>query len=359
MDNTSPLKVETTSIKCPSCGACMSFNPNVQKLSCDHCGAQREIESFVVKEQDLRSALSKGSLWEKDAVSAFCCDNCGAKVTFEKKQTATFCPFCGTSHVKKIEEFFGVKPNGLVPFTIDDDRALECSKFWAKSRFFAPKKFKKGLKSENVKGIYAPCFTFDSETFSSYTAKIGDVRTRTVGSGKNKRTVTYVDWRIVSGTFSHKFDDVLISAGEKVSQEKVEKLSPFDTNNGKAYKDEFLLGYGAYHTDVDIADCWSMAKGRIDSLLKSKILSQYSYDRIAYFNIATSHANVTYKYVMLPVYVGNFNYKNKLYNFYVNGSTGRTFGKYPKSIVKILSVAFLIGLFIIGVGCLLYNFGVI
>ena len=163
----------------------------------------------------------------------------------------------------------------------------------------------------------------------------------------------------MSGTFSHKFDDVLISAGEKVSQEKVEKLSPFDTNNGKAYKDEFLLGYGAYHTDVDIADCWSMAKGRIDSLLKSKILSQYSYDRIAYFNIATSHANVTYKYVMLPVYVGNFNYKNKLYNFYVNGSTGRTFGKYPKSIVKILSVAFLIGLFIIGVGCLLYNFGVI
>ena len=74
----------------------MSFNPNVQKLSCDHCGAQSEIESFVVKEQDLRSALSKGSLWEKDAVSAFCCDNCGAKVIFEKKETATVCPLCGS-----------------------------------------------------------------------------------------------------------------------------------------------------------------------------------------------------------------------------------------------------------------------
>ncbi len=337
----------------------MSFNPNVQKLSCEHCGAQSEIESFVVKEQDLRSALSKDVLWEKDAVSVFSCDNCGAKVVLEKKETATFCPFCGASHVKKIEEFLGLKPNGLIPFAIDDDRALECSKLWAKSRFFAPKKFKKGLKSDNVKGIYVPCFTFDSETFSSYTAKIGNVRTRTVGSGKNKRTVTYVDWRIVSGTFSHRFDDVLISAGKKVSQEKVEKLSPFDTNNGKVYKEEFLLGYGAYHSDVDVTDCWSMAKGKIDSLLKSRILSQYSYDKIAYFNITTSHTNVTYKYVMLPVYVGNFNYKSKLYNFYVNGSTGKTFGKYPKSIAKIFSVALLIGLFIIGIGYLLYNFGAI
>ncbi len=335
----------------------MSFNPNDQKLSCEHCGAQSDIESFMVCEQDLRSALSNNVSWEKECVSVFSCDNCGAEVVLEKKETATFCPFCGASHVKKIEEFLGLKPNGLIPFAIDDDRALECSKLWAKSRFFAPKKFKKGLKSDNVKGIYIPCFTFDSETFSSYNAKIGKTRTKTVGSGKNKRTVTYVDWRIVSGTFSHKFDDVLISAGKKVSQEKVEKLSPFDTNNSKLYQEEFLLGYGAYNSDVDIADCWSMAKGKIDSLLKSKILSQYSYDRIAYFNVTTSHTNVTYKYIMLPVYVGNFNYKSKLYNFYVNGSTGKTFGKYPKSIAKILSVALLIGLLIVGVGYLLYNSG--
>ncbi len=350
-------QVETDSVKCPCCGANMSYNPNLNKLSCAHCGAEKDVESVAVLEQDLRSALFNGNMWEEDKVSLFACENCGAKVVLEQSETAKNCPFCGTSHVKKSEELPGLKPNGLIPFTIDYEKALEYSKSWAKSRFFAPKKFKKGLKENNVKGIYAPCFTFDSATFSTYNAKIGKVKSRTVGSGKNRRTVTYVDWRIVSGTYSYSFDDVLISSGEKVSQQKLDKLSPFDTNNGKKYQEEYLLGFGAYHYDTDINSCWEMAKSKIDVSLKNKILSQYSYDRVAYFNVVTTHSNVTYKYVMLPVYVGNFNYKSKLYNFYVNGSTGKTFGKYPKSIAKILSVVLLVGACAIGLIYLLAKSG--
>ena len=71
-------------------------------------------------------------------------------------------------------------------------------------------------------------------------------------------------------------------------------------------------------------------------------------------NVSTIHEGVTYKYVMLPIYVGNFNYRKKLYNFYVNGETGKVVGKTPKSPLRIL-FAVLCGLaVIVGVALLFY-----
>ena len=99
----------------------------------------------------------------------------------------------------------------------------------------------------------------------------------------------------------------------------------------------------AYHYDYELSDCWSAAKGKMDAAIKSGILSQYTYDKIDYINISTSHEAVTYKYSMLPVYVGNFTFRQKLYNFFVNGTTGKTWGKYPKSPFRV-SVAVILGL---------------
>ncbi len=350
-------EVDTNSIKCPSCGASMTFDPEVQKLSCAHCGATCDIENLSVSEQELTSGLLNGEQWEDAFVSVFACENCGAKVVLEKSETAKSCPFCGTAHVKESQELAGLKPNGLIPFSFGDDKALEYSKSWAKKRFFAPEKFKKHLSADNVSGIYAPCFTFDSNTFSRYEGRIGQTRTRTVGSGKNRRTETYVVWRHISGTFNYRFDDLLFSAGEKVSQKKLDKISPFDTNNGKKYEEKFLMGYCAYHYDTELSDCWQLAKGKMDSALKSKILSQYVYDRVAYLNVSTQHVGVTYKYVMLPIYVGKYKFKKKLYNFYVNGSTGKTYGKYPKSVFKIIMTVLLGVALLVGLVFLLNNSG--
>ena len=109
-----------------------------------------------------------------------------------------------------------------------------------------------------------------------------------------------------------------------------------------------MLGFMAYHYDTEIENCWEQAKARIDESIKAQILKQYTYDTLSYINISTNHQNVTYKYVMLPVYVGNYTYKKKLYNFYVNGCTGKVAGKTPKSPWKILGVV--LGVLALAVG---------
>lgn len=335
-------QIDTEYVKCSGCGANMVFEPNDQALYCPHCGSVKSFNSTIqAHEKDLLHGFSEDEKWSKEETSVFKCNNCGAQVVLKSNETANSCPFCGTNHVVKTEELAGLRPNAVLPFTFDSEKALSLSKAWAKKRFYAPTKFKKHLKTDNVKGVYTPCFTFDSITTSTYVGRIGKTYTRTVGSGKNRRVETYVVWRDIGGTHRDSFDDVLISAGSKFDAQKIRKLSPFYTNESRQYDEKFLLGFMAYHYDRELDDCWSDAKVSIDNVIKKSILSKYVYDRVAYLNVATSHENVTYKYAMLPIYVGNFTHAKKCYNFYVNGSTGKVWGKTPKSFLKIFATVLL------------------
>ncbi len=346
-------EVSADSVKCSACGSNLVFNPESKTLTCPHCGTQQSFgETSLAEELDLIAGFEGGTLAFDDKTIAFSCDSCGAKVVLNKNQTAKSCPFCGTAHVRKMQELSGVKPNAVIPFAFEQDNAVSLSRAWAKKRFFAPSKFKKEVSADNVKGVYVPCFTFDSQTTSCYEGRIGITKTRTVGSGKNKRTQTYVVWRNIRGTFNYSFDDLLVSAGEKIGQTQLNKISPFDTNNSIAFEEKCLLGFAAYHYDKELKDCWSDAKKNIDSRLRSLILGQYVHDRVAYLNVSTSHKSVTYKYVLLPVYVGNYSFKKKLYNFYVNGCTGKVCGKTPKSIIKILITAVVAIAVVVGIALL-------
>ena len=51
---------------------------------------------------------------------------------------------------------------------------------------------------------------------------------------------------------------------------------------------------------------------------------------------------------MPPVYVGNYIYKKKVYNFYVNGATGKVGGKTSLSLFKILLAVLLGGTVVAG-----------
>lgn len=334
-------EVDTENIKCPSCGSNLEFSPESQTLYCPHCGYKESFaQNLTAEELSIESAFTTAETWNDDSV-VFGCENCGAKVVLDKSETAKCCPFCGTAHVVKLEELSGIKPNAVLPFKLTQKDAVERCKTWAKKKWFAPKEFKKTISPENVKGVYTPCFTFDSNTTSRYVGRIGTTHTRTVGSGKNKRTQTYVVWRNISGTYSHGFDDVTVFAGDKIKQGDLRKLSPFDTNNSKKYEAEYLLGFMAYRYEKDINTSWSEAKRMMDAELRRLILSQYTHDKVDFLDVSTSHADVTYKYVMLPVYVGNYKFKKKSYSFYVNGHTGKVAGKSPVSPLKVTIVSVL------------------
>ena len=350
--------VATDCIKCPGCGGTLIFDPDTQTLKCEHCGNTVDFEKDKsVKENDINEGFDKAERWDTKEQVTYKCDNCGAKIIINADEEATVCPFCGTTHIVRGDGFEGIRPQAVLPFAFGTDKATAYSKKWAKSRIFAPRKFKKNLNQENMRGVYEPCFTFDSNTYSTYSGRVGYRRTRTVGSGKNRRTETYIEYKNISGTYSQFFDDVLIANSENFDQSKINMLSPFQTANACVYEKSYLSGFVADGYTRSLRDGWQSAKKEMDSLIRSGIKQEYNADVVDYLNVSTSHEKVTYKYILLPVYYMTYKYGKKRYGIMVNGNSGKVKGKTPVSPLRVLLAVLLGAAVVIGAAYLFMRYG--
>ncbi len=343
----------TETAQCPACGAKMVFDPEKQQLLCPYCGSLSEIDMTKLSQEiDFNKLLASPQNDWGTETHVFRCNNCGAKEVLSKNEIAKECPFCGTTNIVVTEELSGLKPNGVVPFAISKEQATEFATKWARKKFFAPSAFKKSAKPEKVKGTYSPAFTFDTRTSSTYYGRLGKYYYRTVTRNGKQERIREIRYFTVSGNYNMQFDDILIQASEKISQQNLDNMRPFDTNDSKEYSTDFLHGYIAQSNDKSGQDCWADAQVVANAEIRRRILRKYTYDTVEYLNVNTAFCDVTYKYLLLPIYVGNCNWKQKVYNFFVNGKNGKVTGKTPVSPLKVgiailLGMAVLFGLFLL------------
>jgi hypothetical protein len=70
-------------------------------------------------------------------------------------------------------------------------------------------------------------------------------------------------------------------------------------------------------------------------------------------SMETKLSEVTFKHVLLPVWVAAYKYRGESFRFVVNGQTGRVQGERPYSAWKI-AFAVLAALIVLGIAALLY-----
>ena len=324
----------TSVMKCPSCGADMIYDAESGKLLCEHCGTQKEIAGKTSEELDFERLLTDKGGWKESHV--FRCENCGAQEVLDKNEIAKQCPFCGATNIVETSELPDIRPNAVVPFRVALKDAASAVKTWVRKRLFAPQKFRKSAKPEKMQGVYMPAFSFDSQTYSYYTAVLGKhyyVTRRVNGRTVQERRTRYFT---VSGNFDMFFDDVLIQASGSIDQKSLNKLQPFQTNDSREYTGAYLSGYTATQNSKGGLECWEEAQDVLAGRLRSAILSRYVYDEVSSFRISTQYAGITFKYILLPVYVGHCKWHTKIYNFFVNGLNGKVTGKAPVSPLKVI-----------------------
>ncbi|MGN0824591.1 MAG: hypothetical protein ACI4MB_05965 [Candidatus Coproplasma sp.] len=349
----------TDTSSCPLCGGRLVYSPADCALKCEYCGGKGQIDMSRYGEElnfyDLINA--KNNTWSNET-HVFRCNNCGAKTVISKKEISKKCPFCGTTNVVQTEELCGLKPNAVLPFLLDKAQACESAVKWAKKRLFSPRKFKKTVYPEEIDGNYIPAFTFDTNTVTRYSGKLGRNKTRTKRVNGKTVTETYTEWFHISGTYKMSFDDFLVQASDSVKQKDVDKISPFDTNQSQAYSSDYLMGYTAAQYSKSGQECWEYARGVMQEQVKAAILRQYTYDKVGSFSMNMSCNDITYKYVLLPLYVGHYSYSKKLFNFFVNGRNGKVTGKAPVSPLRV-GIAVLLGLVAVaGIAALIYFLGI-
>ena len=193
-------------------------------------------------------------------------------------------------------------------------------------------------------------FTFDAKTKTTYSGSLYETYTTSHTDSQGRtHTKTHKKNFFIRGTHNHTFDDLLINAC--VSSDKYEKnindkflynLQPFPTNSAKEYKTEYLTGFSALTYSKDGKTCWREGINAMEERIRKSILSEYCYDGINYYSQNTNILSSSYKFVLVPIYVGHYIFKQKTYYFYVNGYSGKVYGKTPLSVIKVTLFVMLI-----------------
>lgn len=335
---------QETDKKCPSCGGVMEFNPSNGKMACPYCGYEEEIQvehkGFVAQELDFSTAGDDDASCDwGTATKTVICKSCGAETVYDVNEMANVCPYCGSNQVMEQESGKVMAPGGVVTFQISAKEASERFREWIGRKFFCPKLAKDSAKPKAFKGLYTPFWTFDSNTKSTYTAEYGIDH---VEEDKDGEKHTTTDWYRTSGKYKRFFDDLLISASSKQNEQMLEGLEPYDTTKAVEYKPEYMAGFAAEKYSVKVKDAWEKAKKKIQSMLRrdveEKIHHEKACDHVRDVHINTVHEDVTYKYLLLPVWISSFQYKDKVYHFMINGQTGKVSGETPISWIKVAIV---------------------
>lgn len=335
---------------CAQCGALLQFSPGAAKLKCGYCGHENDVPQAetppAIQELDYNQALSAArDQSQVQTVAAIQCDNCGAQFTLKPGETATSCPFCGSAVVREAPSVEQFKPKALLPFKITLDQAHGFFRDWLKGLWFAPNVLKYAARSDKsgIVGMYTPYWTYDSPTYTTYTGQRGTNYTVQVNytATENGRTVTRtrsetrIRWVSVAGQVSRNFDDVLVLASSALPREITEKLEPWDLNHLVPYADGYLAGFRSERYQVDLVKGFDRAKEIMADTIRLDIKRDIGGDHQRIGTMSTNYGNVTYKHILLPIWIAAYKFKDKSFRFVVNGRTGEVQGERPWSWLKI------------------------
>lgn len=332
---------------CRSCGAKLEFAPGAA-LKCPYCGFENEIPQSgeEIKELDLHEYM-EGAVQQEEMVETQTvkCQSCGAEQTLDPNITTSHCAFCGTQMHAEAETNRKIKPKSLLPFKVDKKQGMEQFRDWMKGLWFAPNALKKYARAEGgLKGLYIPYWTYDSNTISWYTGERGIDYTETEyyteededgNTVEKSRQVTRTEWYPVSGVVFDDFDDVLVLASWSLPREKTERLEPWDLENLTPYQIEYLSGFQVEAYQVDLAQGFEHAKKIMNEAIEDTIRRDIGGDHQRIESVRSQYDNITFKHILLPIWINAYRYQGKSYRFVINARTGEVQGERPYSIIKI------------------------
>jgi predicted RNA-binding Zn-ribbon protein involved in translation (DUF1610 family) len=372
MDQREMAKSETPLLEearfpCPKCGSDLRFAPSEGRLLCDHCGHAAPIvtgthgpwarEAPALIELDYETAIAaKLPREEMEETRVTDCPGCGAQVAFQPDIHAKECPFCATPVVADTGTHRHIKPKGVIPFQLTERQAHQAMNDWLGRLWFAPNGLQAyARKGRRMQGIYVPFWTYDADTATQYRGQRGDAYYVTVrGPDGKSRQERRIRWRRASGRVARAFDDILILASRSLPKRFTDRLAPWDLTGLRSYRPAFLSGFRAEGYQVALDEGFEEAKAVMEAQIREDIRRDIGGDAQRIDQMTLRIDDVTFKHILLPIWVAAYKYRGQSYRFVVNGQTGRVQGERPWSWIKI-ALAVVVALAVLGGAVYLYG----
>ena len=314
-------RLSAESVKCPTCGSNITFEPELGSMLCRNCGniyspdTMESRGSFgISKEHDYMgdSDISGDDKKRHEIV----CNSCGATLIADENTMSTMCPFCGSPALitrRMTREF---KPDYIIPFKIDKDEAKAISKKWLETRKYVPWGFRTKCRLKNMTALYVPAWLLDCVVHSEQG-----------GTGRKGRIPFEVNAKM-----SYNVKGVPFDASIKIANKLIEAIEPYDYKDMVRFESKYLQGFYADKYDQVPTDITNRIVKRIDKFSRNEIgliANNYSSFEVRPEKNLTWMSDVSVKYCLLPVWFMTVEFEGSQYQFAINGQTGEASGQVP------------------------------
>jgi DNA-directed RNA polymerase subunit RPC12/RpoP len=327
-----PAQVRRT-FDCPQCGGRLRFDPELVDLKCQACGFVEVVEEVLLvdgaRPLDFTLPTARGHRWA-EGERRFTCQQCGAATLLPAGGKSTVCPFCGNAALVAAEEETDlVQPDGLIPMGLEAEDAAAAVRRWLGRGFFAPDDLAQLVKSRNLRPAYVPVWVFEATLMVKWSADVAE------GYGRTRH------WVHRTGEHACFFRDQLQPASRALPADLLQRLPPFDLAKLLAFKPEYLAEWPAALYDISLADASLGARAvmvkEAGRQVQAKVLSGRE---VRNLQVSTgSFSGELFKLALLPLWVGAYTYRGRLYRLLVNGQGGAVAGDKPLDGVKVGLVA--------------------
>lgn len=332
---------EVVSHKCMNCGSALRFSVGDQALKCVSCDSvftQEEVERYSKMIEEYEANPGKSEIrWDVpseqmglDDKSGYRCESCGGSIIVDKSVAATKCPYCENPALLAQNLSGMLKPDVIIPFAVKREEMKERLKNFLKGKFLVPRRFRDNHRIEQSSGVYVPFWLFDVA-----------VDARVVFDATRSRSYTSGDYRITE-TSHYKcyrradfdFENIPADASEAMKDEYMDSIEPFHMKDTVPFDGMYMVGFMADKYTVESKDCVNRINTRVENTCISELKDTVKgYDTcVANSSTINNRKDGRVKYAMMPVWIMATRYKGKVYEFVMNGQTGKVVGTVPISL---------------------------
>lgn len=338
-DGAVAAKIRT--IKCPRCGSPNMSDDDASDniLVCDSCGYKIDKPKTTGGGlQSLTAALikrrSQDVVWIVGS-RTLKCNGCGAERTLGRSQMSSECPFCGSRQVIEQDALGSLtQPEGIVPFRVPKQEALEQVKLATKSTMEKLKGFfvENRISRTEISGVFLPFWVFDGMVDITHTYEM-------VENGQQDKTSGTI--RLLAGdlggignfrssntlrSITERFNDALLNlpipAFKQPPTELVLRTGKFDYGRAVDYKPDFIAQHAAELYTIDFDKASMEVRGTVSEVMRRKYHRDDGYYRTT--NIMAMMTQATFRLMLVPMWaVTIFEKDGDVRPVLVNGQTGQ------------------------------------
>lgn len=323
--------------KCPCCNAGLVYGSEAQQLKCEYCDNLFDIDTVKAYNESEVTSKAEEFCWddtqsqqwnegEQQHIRLFQCPSCGGEIVCDEHTAATFCPFCDNSTIMPSRLRAGLKPDAVIPFKKSKEDAKAAFLRLCKGKPLLPKEFLSEQRVEKITGIYVPFWLYDCD--ADYEGNYKATQIHRWSDARYHYTKT--DHFLLRRSAEAGFTGIPMDGSSKMEDRFMESIEPYDYTQLEEFDMAYLSGYFADKYDIPSENGEERIRQRVEKSIHELLQSSL----IGYATVIPSTKSISIihskaKYVLIPVWMLNTKYRDKIYTFAMNGQTGKMTGSFP------------------------------